>query len=56
MAIATGDAWIPETTGTTVITLSADPAIGNAAANRYYRYDRAGLLARLAALRLEQAA
>ena len=39
-----------------LITLSADPDAGSASKDRLYRYDRSGLLARLATLRAEKAA
>jgi two-component system chemotaxis sensor kinase CheA len=39
-----------------VITLSADPAAASEGSDRLYRYDRAGLLARLASLRAGRAA
>ncbi len=56
VAIATGDNPFTSETGGTVITLSADPEDATPDGGRLYRYDRAGLLARLAALRTGRAA
>ncbi|MGX7953670.1 chemotaxis protein CheA [Tsuneonella sp. HG249] len=56
VAIATDDSEPQVLAGATVITLSADPGGTLDGSEKLYRYDRAGLLARLAALRTGRAA
>ncbi|MCT2559461.1 chemotaxis protein CheW [Tsuneonella sp. YG55] len=56
VAIATDDAPLGDGAGGTLITLSADPDNATPDGARLYRYDRAALLARLAALRAGRAA
>lgn len=56
VAIATDEARPDTLAGGTVITLSADPDSAAQGGDKLYRYDRAGLLARLTALRAGRAA
>ncbi len=51
VAIATDQTPLPGPGGAPVITLTADPGIAQSRGDLLYRYDRAGLLTRLAALR-----
>jgi len=56
VAIATDDARSEPLSAAALIHLSADPDAVSPGSDRLYRYDRAGLLARLAALRAGRAA
>ena len=56
LAIVTEGARATSGNAAALITLSADPDAGSASKDRLYRYDRSGLLARLATLRAEKAA
>jgi two-component system, chemotaxis family, sensor kinase CheA len=56
VAIATDDTRASGLLATTLIQLSADPESASSQGDRLYRYDRAGLLARLATLRAGRAA